>query len=133
MRNGGTMSSRTTHTTVTFVHPFSLKGLDGPQAAGTYVVRTDEELVEGVSFPAYRRVATAILIPTRSGGRGSLQVIGTDPDELGAAAAADRARGVEPAAVSSTSYNPVGRTEGSQTGGGRLSRWNLFRSGPIRR
>jgi hypothetical protein len=28
---------------------------------------TDEELIEGLSFPAYRRVSTAIFVPAPSG------------------------------------------------------------------
>jgi hypothetical protein len=60
------MSSRTTHTTVTFEHPFSLKGLDGPQAPGTFKVQTDDELMEGVSFPAYRRTLLRLIGPDLS-------------------------------------------------------------------
>ena len=32
-----------------------------------YRVMTDEELIEGLSFPAYRRVLTAIFVPAPSG------------------------------------------------------------------
>ena len=34
--------------------------------AGNYEVVTDEELIEGVSFPVYRRVATMMLAPTQT-------------------------------------------------------------------
>jgi hypothetical protein len=78
---------RTTRETVTFDHPFSLCAVDGVQPAGTYTVETDEDLIEGVSFLAYRRVATTIYLPLRCGGPGSLQAVRVDPREL------DEARG----------------------------------------
>jgi len=52
------MTTRTTKSTVTFTRPFSLSGFDGEQPAGSYSVETDEEMLDGVSFPAYRRLAT---------------------------------------------------------------------------
>ena len=78
------MSSRTTSRTVTFPRPFTLRGLNGEQPAGNYVVETDEELIHELSFPAYRRTATWLLLPQRPGGDGA-QVARVDPDELDAA------------------------------------------------
>lgn len=43
-----------------FRHPFVLKGLDRPQPAGTYDVETEEQLLEDLSFSAYRRVSTML-------------------------------------------------------------------------
>jgi hypothetical protein len=83
------MSLRTTRGTVTFAHPFKLRGVDETQAAGTYTVQTDEEPIEGLSFLAYRRVATVIFLPLRPGGTGSVQVVSVDPRELDAAQAKD--------------------------------------------
>ena len=57
---GTIMTIRTTRTTVTFKHPFALRGYDGVLPAGDYRVLTDEELIDGLSFLAYRRVATLI-------------------------------------------------------------------------
>lgn len=54
------MSPRTTSKTVTFALPFLLKGVDRVLPAGDYRVVTDEELMEGLSFPVYRRVSTMI-------------------------------------------------------------------------
>ena len=48
---------------MTFLHPFSLAGVEGEQAAGTYAVETLEEPIEGLSFVAYRRVSTTIVLP----------------------------------------------------------------------
>ena len=58
---------RTTRETVTFAHSFSLYAVDDVQPAGTYTVDIDEELIEGLSFLAYRRVATTIYLPLRYG------------------------------------------------------------------
>ena len=49
------MSVRTTETTVTFKHPFTLPSFDGPQPAGTYRLVMDEEEILGLSFLAFRR------------------------------------------------------------------------------
>ena len=48
---------------VTFVRPFMLKGVDRILPAGNYRVLTDEELIEELSFPVYRRVSTMIVVP----------------------------------------------------------------------
>jgi hypothetical protein len=83
------MNLRTTSRTITFAQPFSLPGLDETQPAGTYTIQTDEELIEGLSFLAYRRVATVIFLPLRHGGIGSVQVIPVTPQDLDAAQARD--------------------------------------------
>jgi hypothetical protein len=79
------MTVRTSHKTVTFTRPFSLSAIDEVQPAGTYTVETDEELLQGVSFPAYRRIATLIFLPSRPGGAFVEQVVNIDPQELEAA------------------------------------------------
>ena len=79
------MTLRTSRRTVTFAQPFSLRGIDGIQPAGTYTVETDEELLEGLSFPAYRRVATTIFLPSRPGDLVSGQLVTIDPLQLEAA------------------------------------------------
>jgi hypothetical protein len=73
---------RTTRKTGTFDRPFSLAAVDEVQPAGTYTVEVDEELIEGLSFLAYRRVATTIYLPLRHGGAGSVQAVRVDPREL---------------------------------------------------
>lgn len=85
------MTVRTSHKTVTFIRPFSLSGIDGAQSAGTYTVRTDEQLLPGPSVPAYRRIATLIFLPSRSGGTFVEQLINIDPLELQAAQERDAA------------------------------------------
>jgi len=81
-----TAFTRTTSRTVTFTHPFTLSSVDGVQPAGSYVVETDEELVDSLSFPVYRRTATWLHLPRSDGGtnRGIAmsQTALIDPDEL---------------------------------------------------
>lgn len=57
------MTIRTRRETVTFLHPARIKGVDRILAAGSYEILTDEEMIEGLSFPSYRRVATMIMVP----------------------------------------------------------------------
>ena len=57
------MTVRSRRETITFKHPFQIKGIDRLLSAGAYEVITDEEMIEGLSFAAFRRVATMILVP----------------------------------------------------------------------
>jgi hypothetical protein len=86
------VTTRTIKSTVTFKRSFSLSGFDGEQPAGTYSVETDEELLEGVSFPAYRRMATMMQIELASRNSGAVvQVAVIDPQQLKAALVMDAA------------------------------------------
>ncbi len=75
------MIARTLSKTVVFSKPFLLKGVDRILPAGDYRVVTDEELIEGLSFPAYRRVATMIFLPAQSH-RASIEMVTIDPLDL---------------------------------------------------
>ena len=57
------MTMRSRRETVHFKHPFRVKGVDRLLSAGAYEVVTDEEMIEGLSFPCFRRVATIIMVP----------------------------------------------------------------------
>jgi hypothetical protein len=57
------MTIRSRRETVTFKHPFRIRGIDRLLPAGAYEVITDEEMIEGLSFAAFRRVATMIVLP----------------------------------------------------------------------
>ena len=83
------MILRTTSRTITFAQPFALEGFEETQPAGSYTVQTDEEPIEGLSFLAYRRVATVIFLPLRRSGTGSFEAIPVAPDALDAALARD--------------------------------------------
>ena len=63
------MNERITRKSVTFLHPFSLAGIDEILEAGTYIVETLEELIEGLSFVAYRRVSTTIVTAAKGYGQ----------------------------------------------------------------
>ena len=83
------MTVRTTSKTVTFRHPFNLTGTDEVQPAGIYTVETDEELLEPLSFPAYRRISTLMRPPVRTMGTVLTQIVETNPVELARALARD--------------------------------------------
>ena len=82
------MSTRTTRKFVTFRRPFSLADAERRLPAGSYEVITDEELIEGLSFPVYRRIATMMLVPGQSR-RGSVEMLTIDPSVLAAAIEGD--------------------------------------------
>jgi hypothetical protein len=85
------MLTRTKRVTLTFQHPFSLKGVDRCLASGDYEVATDEELIEGLSFPVYRRVATMIFLPSNGPQPASIEMVNVDPADLAAAHQQDQA------------------------------------------
>jgi hypothetical protein len=68
---------------VRFLRPFRVPGVDRVLAPGTYEVETIEEQIDGLSFIAYRRVSTTIMLHD-PGGR-TRQVIEIDPEDLTAA------------------------------------------------
>jgi len=87
------MTVRTTKKTVTFVNSFKLGAFEEVLPPGTYDVETDEELLEGLSFRAYRRTQTLIHLPAKSGNRGLSRALTIDPNELNAALKRDAASG----------------------------------------
>jgi hypothetical protein len=86
------MTTRTSSKTVTFAHPFLLKGVDRSLPAGDYKVATDEELIQELSFPVYRRVATMIFVPAESHQASSVEMVAIDPRDLQEAHDCDAAR-----------------------------------------
>jgi hypothetical protein len=85
------MMTRTRDKTLTFGKPFLLKGVDRLLPAGDYRVSTDEELIEGLSFPVYRRVATMIFVPGPGQRVSSVEMVAIDPADLRAAQERDMA------------------------------------------
>jgi hypothetical protein len=79
------MIARSLDKTVVFNRPFLLKGVDRMLPAGSYRVVPDEELIEGISFPVYRRVATMIFVPAPAQGSSSIEMVTIDPLDLKAA------------------------------------------------
>jgi hypothetical protein len=83
--------TRTTSRTIVFRRPFKLAALDAPLQAGSYAVDIEEELLPGLSFAAYRRVAAWLTLPPRPGGSVLAEILRLDPAELDAALARDAA------------------------------------------
>ena len=86
------MLNRTRREDIVFRRPFALKGWAEPQPAGAYAVDVEEELIEGLSFPAYRGVSTMITRQATPAGA-LVEAIPVDPGELAKARAADGAVG----------------------------------------
>ena len=83
------MSIRTTETMVTFRRPFALAALEGAQPAGTYRLVEEEEEIAGLSFVAFRRVATLLHVPADPAPGDTCHVVPVSPDELAQVLAAD--------------------------------------------
>ena len=80
---------RTHRKTVVFGRPFRLKGVGRVLPPGKYQVVTDEELIEGLSFPVWHRVSTAIIVPAEQAS--SVEMVAIDPGDLQAAQDSDKA------------------------------------------
>ena len=84
------MIARALSKTVVFSKPFLLRGIDRMLPAGDYRVVTDEELIEGLSFPAYRRVSTMIFVPAMHRAS-AVEMVTIDPLDLRSALDRDAA------------------------------------------
>jgi hypothetical protein len=76
------MTERTLESEITFSRPFALSPLVVPLDAGTYRLLVDEELIEGLSFPAYRRTATHLEIPALGVNIGTRQLLQVHPRDV---------------------------------------------------
>jgi hypothetical protein len=79
------MTMRSRRETITFRHPFRIKGVDRLLPAGAYEVITDEEMIEGLSFASFRRVATMIMVPAAAPRGSSMEMISIAAVDLAAA------------------------------------------------
>ncbi len=79
------MTVRTNETTITFEHPFLMPSIGRVQPPGTYRLVTDEEEMIGLSFIAFRRMATTLHVPAISAPDTIHQVFAIEPAELEAA------------------------------------------------
>jgi hypothetical protein len=57
------MHNRNSESIVTFRHPFTIDAALSDQPAGSYRVTKEEELIEGISYPTYRLISSALQIP----------------------------------------------------------------------
>ncbi|MHB8271836.1 hypothetical protein [Bradyrhizobium sp.] len=76
------MTMRSRRETITFRHPFRIKGIDRQLQAGAYEVITDEEMIEGLSFASFRRVATMIMVPGAAPRVSSMEMISISAIDL---------------------------------------------------
>lgn len=84
------MTARTTRTTLTFAAPFTLRGVEGVQPAGDYVVVADDELIDSVTVVAYRRVATTLCLPALAAPQTVTQLVAVSQTDLDVAVLKDR-------------------------------------------
>jgi hypothetical protein len=76
------MTIRSRRETITFKHPFRIEGIDRLLPAGGYEVITDEEMIEGLSFAAFRRVATMIMVPAAAPRGSRMEMLSINPIDL---------------------------------------------------
>ena len=76
------MTMRSRRETVTFKHPFRIKGIDRLLPPGAYEVITEEEMIEGLSFASFRRVATMITVPAAPPRTSTMEMISISPVDL---------------------------------------------------
>jgi hypothetical protein len=81
------MANRSHRAELVFHRPFRLEGSATPEPAGTYTVETEEELIEGLSFPAWRRISTTLT--RQAAGNATIQALPVTPQELAEMQAAD--------------------------------------------
>jgi len=67
---------------VTFKHPFLIRGIDRLLPAGDYEVVTDDEAIDGLSFAAFRCVATMIMVPAKDSRGLAMEMISITADDL---------------------------------------------------
>ncbi len=79
------MTVKTTRGVASFRESFSLRNLQGVQPAGDYAVYFEDELVEGLSRVAYRRVATILQTPSLSSAQEQSRLVVVSRTELDAA------------------------------------------------
>ena len=83
------MTMRSTKSTVTFSNPFTLPGYPGDLPAGDYEILVEEELLQGLSFEAYRRTATYLTVRGRGGHAGRTELRAISDIDLKAALSRD--------------------------------------------
>ena len=84
------MESRSTTELVEFHHSFLISARPSPLPAGCYRVHIEEEMLDGLSFPVWRRTSMTITQHGPSSGR-LLQAYSITPIELATVRAADGA------------------------------------------
>ena len=76
------VTTRSRRETVHFKHSFRLRGVDRLLPPGPYEVITDEELIEGLSFPCFRRVGTLMMVPAAAPRHSAMEMISISSVDL---------------------------------------------------
>ena len=118
------MLSKTSESIVTFHHPFSIGNAISNHPAGSFRVMKEEELIEGLSYTAYRAVSISLQMPA-IGARGAVQQfvevsghdldVALDADSQMLANEAVLAREHEPAAERARKSGPLPTVEEALT------------------
>jgi len=85
------MNMRSTRSTMTFSNPFTLSGYSGELPAGDYEILVEEELLQGLSFEAYRRTATYLTVRGKGARAGRSEMRVTTESDLKEALSRDAA------------------------------------------
>jgi hypothetical protein len=76
------MTIRSRREVVTFKHPFHIGGIGRRLPAGAYEVITEEETIEGLSLPTFRRTATILVVPAVDSPGAAVEMISIGSIEL---------------------------------------------------
>ena len=109
------MDGRSTSKLVTFRKPFTLSTVDGILPPGTYCVRTDEEMLDTLSFAGWRLTSCSIVIHRD----GAVEYAPVDPQELREALVHDSDQGTDPPAAPSVAAGRARRMRDPARGSGR--------------
>jgi hypothetical protein len=85
------MNKRLSSSTVTFSKAFVLSGFPGELPAGDYEVLVEDELLQGLSFEAYRRTSTCLLVHGKGSRVGRTEMRATTESDLKTALSRDQA------------------------------------------
>lgn len=88
-------TTRVSKKLVTFQHSFLLEEIEKELPAGDYTIETTEESIEGLTFQAFRRVETFLVVRPPKGKPGSTRLWSIDPEALALALASDVERSLE--------------------------------------
>jgi hypothetical protein len=82
---GTLLTIRTTRCVASFNEPFSLRNVEGLQPPGDYNVYVEDELIQGLSRAAYRRVSTILRLPSISSPQEQSRLVSVNASDLKAA------------------------------------------------
>lgn len=85
------MDIRSTRTTLTFRKPFTLPHSDRTIPPGDYVLVTEEERLEGLTFSAYRRISGHLIVGGGPANPGRTEMIPVTEAEVAHLIAQDQA------------------------------------------